>query len=99
MGAFDAVRAVIHEPGDAREVLHRLHGWFDAFRTKELLEALAKGGFAKLPYRQALTEAPFTGLVDSTDEDLEFLRRALAERERELAVHPAGVPPLLPEGA
>jgi hypothetical protein len=99
MGTFEAVRGVIHEPGDARALLHRLHGWFDAFRTKELLEALAKGGLTKLPFRQALTEAPFTGLVDSTDENLEFLRRTLAERERELATHPAGVPPLLPEGA
>ena len=99
MGAFDAVREAIREPGDALEVLHRLHGWFDAFRTRELLEALAKGGLAKIPYRQALTEAPCTGLVESTDEDLEVLRQALAERERELAVHPAGVPPLLPEGA
>jgi hypothetical protein len=99
MGAFAAVREAIREPGDATTVLHRLHGWFDAFRTKELLDALGKGGLPPLPFRQALAEAPFTGLVDSTEDDLEFLRSALADEEKKLAVHPAGVPPMIPEGA
>jgi hypothetical protein len=99
MGAFTEVRQAIREPGDALTVLHRLHRWFDAFRTKELLEALAEGGLVPLPFRQALAEAPFTGLVDSTEDDLETLRRALAFEETTLAIHPAGVPPLLPEGA
>ena len=99
MGAFAAVREVIREPGDAQTVLHRLHGSFDAFRTKELLEALGTGGLPPLPFRQALAEAPFTGLVDSTEDDLEVLRAALAREERGLAVHPAGIPPMVPEGA
>ena len=99
MGAFDAVREAIRAPGDAPAILHRLHGWFDAFRTRELLDALGTGGLVPLPFRQALAEAPFTGLAESTEDDLETLRAALAREERALAVHPAGVPPLLPEGA
>jgi hypothetical protein len=99
MGAFAAVREAIREPGDAQQVLHRLHGWFDAFRTKELLDALSEGGLPPLPFRQALAEAPFTGLVESTEDDLEVLRVALAEEEHSLAVCPAGVPPMAPEGA
>jgi hypothetical protein len=99
MGAFAAVREAIRVPGEAQEILHRLHGWFDAFRTRQLVDALGTGGLTPLPYRQALTEAPFTGLADSTEDDLETLRAALVEEERALGVHPAGVPPLVPEGA
>lgn len=99
MGAFDAVREAIREKEDARTTLHRLHAWFDAFRTKELLDALGTGGLVPIPFRQALAEAPFTGLVDSTEDDLETLRATLAGQERSLAVHPAGVPPLELEGA
>jgi hypothetical protein len=99
MGAFDAVREVIRAPDDPQTILHRLHGWFDAFRTKELLDALGTAGLVPLPFRQALAEAPFTGLVDSTEDDLETLRLVLAREERGLAVHPAGVPPLSIEGA
>jgi hypothetical protein len=98
MGAFAALREVIHEPGDPQSILHRLHEWFDAFRTRQLLDALSDGGFAPLPYRQALAEAPFTGLGSSNDDDLEQMRRTLAEQERGLAVAPAGVPALAPEG-
>jgi hypothetical protein len=99
MGAFAAVREAIREPADAQTVLHRLHGWFDALRTRQLLDALTSGGLTALPFRQALAEAPFTGLADSTEDDLEVLRLVLARKERGLAVHPAGVPPLVPEGA
>ena len=99
IGAFDAVRETIREKADARTTLHRLHGWFDAFRTKELLDALGRGGLVPLPFRQALAEAPFTGLVDSTEDDLETLRWTLALQERSLALHSAGVPALEPEGA
>jgi hypothetical protein len=99
MEAFAAVREAIRAPGDAQTLLHRLHGWFDAFRTKQLVDALGTGGLIPLPFRQALAEAPFTGLADSTEDDLEVLRVALAREERGLAVHPAGIPPLVPEGA
>jgi hypothetical protein len=44
-------------------------------------------------------EAPFTGLADSTEDDLETLRRLLAEEEKTLARFPAGVPALEPDRA
>lgn len=97
--AFAAVRETIQEPGDERSRLLRLHRWFDGFRTRRLLATLSESGLPALPYLQALTEAPFTGMIDTTEEDLATLGDALAEQERQLAAAPAGVPSLEPEGA
>ena len=47
-----------------------------------------------LAYREALSEAPFTGLADSSEENLEELRMALAREERLLSAASAGVPSL-----
>ncbi|HEY3170101.1 MAG TPA: hypothetical protein VGK08_03780 [Thermoanaerobaculia bacterium] len=99
MGAFQAVREAMAEPSGEQSLLHRLHAGFDAFRTRKLVDALRDGGLTSLPYREALSEAPFTGLRDSTEEDLETLRSLLAEEERKLSVVPAGVPALEPESA
>jgi hypothetical protein len=63
------------------------------------LDALRDGGIASLPYREALSEAPFAGLADSTEEDLDELRALLAQEERLLAATPAGVSSLEPEQA
>jgi hypothetical protein len=94
IGAFEAVREAIAEPADATTLHHRLHRSFDAFRTRELLDGLRDGGLASLPFREALSEAPFTGLSAFPEDDLETLRRLLAEEERTLALFPAGVPVL-----
>ena len=94
MGAFEAIREAIALPGDEETVLRRLHLWFDGFRTRRLMDDLRDAGLASLPFREALAEAPFTGLTPSTDDDLEALRSRLAEEEKTLAVVPAGVPAL-----
>ena len=94
IGAFEAVREAIAEPADATMLLHRLHRSFDAFRTRELLDGLRDGGLVSLPFREALSEAPFTGLSAFPEDDLETLRRLLAAEERTLAMVPAGVPVL-----
>lgn len=99
MGAFEAVRETIGRSGDARTILHRLHAWFDAFRTRTLLDGLRDGGLASLPLRDALSEAPFTGLTSSTEDDLETLRWLLAIEEKKLSVAPVGVPSLEVEQA
>ncbi|HEY3202521.1 MAG TPA: hypothetical protein VGL03_02565 [Thermoanaerobaculia bacterium] len=91
MGAFPAMREAIARSGDAPTILRHFHAWFDALRTLKLVHALRDGGLASLPYREALAEAPFTGLSTSTEDDVEALRTALAERERQLAAAPAGV--------
>lgn len=92
MGAFEAVRKAIAEPGDAATRLRRLHRSFDAFRTRDLLDGLRDAGLVALPFRQALAEAPFTGLSGFAEDRLETLRRFLAEEERKLALVAAGVP-------
>ena len=56
-------------------MLRHFHTWFDAFRTLKLVHALRDGGLPSLPWRQALAEAPFTGLSASTEEAVEPLRR------------------------
>jgi hypothetical protein len=95
LGAFEALREALGGTHDPEPLLARLHGWLDALRTRKLLDALRSGGLSSLAFRQALAEAPFTGLSTSTEEDPEELLSALADRERELAGTSAGVPPLL----
>jgi hypothetical protein len=92
LGAIEAVRETIAGEKEKDRLLSALHGWFDAFRTRELVEELGRLGMTPLPWRQALSEAPFTGLTASTDDDLETLRRNLALEEAVLSVSPAGVP-------
>lgn len=100
-GAFAALREAIARSGDAprrgnaaREatMLRHFHTWFDAFRTLKLIRALQSGGLAALPWREALTEAPFTGLSASTQDEPEKLRAMLAAEERKLSATLAGVP-------
>ena len=91
MGAFAAMREAIERSGDGTMLRH-FHTWSDAFRTLKLVHALRDGGLPSLPWRQALAEAPFTGLSASTVEAVEPLRKALAVEERRLAETPAGCP-------
>jgi hypothetical protein len=91
MGAFAAVReAIDRSSGDPATMLRHFHAWFDAFRTRKLVHALRDGGLTSPGYRKALTEAPFTGLAASTEDEPEFLRQTLAAEERKLAASPAG---------
>jgi hypothetical protein len=92
MGAFKAMREAAARSSDAATMRRHFHTWFDAFRTLKLIRALQAGGLPALPWREALVEAPFTGLVASTQDDPDSLRRALAAEERTLAAAPAGVP-------
>ncbi len=91
MGAFAALREAIARSGDAPTMLRHFHTWFDAFRTLKLIRALQSGGFPALSWREALAEAPFTGLSGSTQEDPETLRALLAAEERKLSATLAGV--------
>ena len=68
------------------------------FARLKLVHALRDSGFPSMGWRQALTEAPFTNLSSSTDEETETLRVALAAEERLLSATPAGVPSLSLEG-
>jgi hypothetical protein len=93
MGAFPAMReAMDRSSGDPATMLRHFHTWFDAFRTRKLVHALRDGGLTSLHYREALAEAPFTGLSASTEDDAEALRRVLAGEERKLSEAPAGLP-------
>ena len=84
MGAFAALREAIGKSGDAPTMLRHFHTWFDAFRTLKLIRALQSGGLSALPWREALAEAPFTGLSSSTQDEPETLRALLAAEERRL---------------
>ena len=77
-------------PAIRRRCCRHFHAWFDAFRTRKLVHALRDGGLPSPGYREALAEAPFTGLSASTEEEPELLRQALAAEERKLAAAPAG---------
>jgi hypothetical protein len=89
--AFEAIRKAVGKSGDEKTLRRHLHTWFDAFKTLKLLHALRDAGLPSLPWREALAEAPFTGLSASTQEDIDTLRRFLAGEERKLALAPAGL--------
>ena len=91
MGAFPAVREAIAESTTERAMKRRFHTWFDAFRTLKLVHALRDEGLPSMTWREALGEAPFSGLSASTVEDPEPLRRLLAAEERKLSEEPAGI--------
>jgi len=94
IGAFEAVRQAIGTSKDGDVLLRRLHTWFDAFRTLKLVHGLRDAGLPSIPWRQALTEAPFSGLLASTDEETETLRAALAREEASLSTTRVGIPSL-----
>ena len=98
MGAFHAVQEALTLSKDEKTLLRHLHTWFDALRTVQLIHALRDDGFPSIGYRQALTEAPFTGLRDSVEEDPEDLRRVLIAEERKLGQTPAGLS-AIPDGS
>lgn len=91
MGAFAAVREAVSLQTERGALKRSLHEWFDALRTRQFLDALSKDGLPPLPWRQALSEAPFTGLSGSTEDDLDALTEHLAAQESELAGSPAGL--------
>ncbi len=95
MGAFDAVQDALRLSKDEETLLRHLHTWFDALKTVQLIHALRDGGLPSIGYHQALTEAPFTGLADSVEEDTEALRRALIDEERKLGLA-TGLPAIPP---
>lgn len=99
LGAFEGLREALDGARDPRTLAAKLHGWFDAFRTLKLIHALRDAGLPSLPWREALSEAPFTGLAASTDENEEELRKALTSEERGLAATLAGVSALEIEDA
>jgi hypothetical protein len=91
MGAFHAVQEALTLSKDEETLLRHLHTSFDALKTVQLIHALRDGGLSSIGYHQALTEAPFTGLAESVDEDPENLRRVLIAEEGKLAGIPAGL--------
>ncbi len=94
LGVARAIGQSRERSSDAATLRRHLHTWFDAFRTLKLAHALRDGGLASIPWREALAEAPFTGLSSSTENEPEALRAALADAERGLSKTPAGVPAL-----
>ncbi len=83
-GVSHAIAEARARSSDPATLERHLHAWFDAFRTLKLVHALRDGFLASLPWREALAEAPFTGLSASTEDEPEQLRRMLSEAERAL---------------
>lgn len=90
-GAFTAARAAVARSEDPALRRRLLHSWFDAKRTRRLLDALRAGGLRPLPWREALSEAPFADLSESVEDDPDALLAHLAAAERRLSAFPAGL--------
>lgn len=91
-GAFAAARKAMSASEDPAVRRRLLHSWFDARRTRRLLDLLRGGGLRPLPWHEALREAPFTDLAGSVEEDPDALLKHLAALERRLSGSPAGLP-------
>ena len=96
LGAGKAIAEARAKSSDPATLRRHLHTWFDAFRTLKLAHSLRDGGLTSLPWREALAEAPFTGLSTETEDEPERLRAALADEEAKLWATPAGVPAMPP---
>lgn len=93
LGALAAARRTVARGKTEAARRRLLHSRFDAMKTRRLLQALRAGGLPPLPWRRALTEAPFTALSTSTEDDSDVLVALLAAEERRLSASPAGLPP------
>jgi hypothetical protein len=90
-GAFAAARKALSASEDPAVRLRLLHSWFDAKRTRRLLDLLRTGGLRPLPWHEALREAPFADLAGSIEEDPDALLSHLAGLEKKLSRLPAGL--------
>ena len=84
LGVMDVLADALGQAKDARQLSRRLDVWFDALRSLRLIHALRDQCHPSLPWRQALADAPFLRLVDTS------LDSAVAElRQRELRLTPS----------
>jgi hypothetical protein len=75
-GVLEAARSALAQVGGA-DLRRRMHTWFDGLRSLRFLHTVADHGFPKLPCREALAIAPFTGISGQIP-----LRAALDEARR-----------------
>jgi len=56
---------LLKQPAKGQRIRTRRHEWFDAFRTLKWIHHMRDTKWGTLPYREALTQAPFTQLSES----------------------------------
>ncbi|HVW27157.1 MAG TPA: hypothetical protein VHC69_17445 [Polyangiaceae bacterium] len=80
-GRASFVAAALHATSsDARRV--RLHDWFDAFRTLKFVHALRDSVWRDVPFRDALSRAPFAPFAQGANEaSLDANRVAFMDQE------------------
>lgn len=84
LGIGDVLPDALRQAKDASQLSRRLDVWFDALRSLRLIHAVRDHCHPSLPWRQALTDAPFLGL------HAQDLAHAVAElRQRELCLAPS----------
>ena len=75
-GAPDIWRRVCQQVTDSEMRSHRLHEWFDAFRTLKLIHWVRDHGAPSAPWHEAVQRAPF---MDAVIDDGACLRVSRAE--------------------
>lgn len=84
LGIAEMLPDALRQAKDTRQLSRRLDVWFDALRSLRLIHALRDRCHPSLPWRQALSEAPFLRL------DTRSLDSAVAAlRQRELSLAPS----------
>lgn len=74
------LRQAAQHTSDEHSLIRRLHTWFDAMRTLQLIHAVRDHGNRRLPYLDALDLAPFTSKLELGASPARLLR-SLGELE------------------
>ena len=73
------LRKLLAQPAKGARIQTRRHEWFDAFRTLKWIHHMRDTKWGTLPYKQALTQAPFTNLDASAQEEWQDKLRNMEE--------------------
>lgn len=85
LGAWSSLELAASHTRSERALRHRLHTWFDGFRTLKLVHGLRNRGLESVPFREALS-APWCDTAnDARGAPVDELRRRLADQYARLA--------------
>lgn len=87
LGAWTSLELAASHTRSARALHHRLHTWFDGFRTLKLVHGLRSRGFESVPFREAL-RAPWCETAQrALEAPVDELRQQLADQYARLPPH------------
>jgi hypothetical protein len=80
LGAWASLELAASHTRSERALRHRLHTWFDGFRTLKLVHGLRNGGLESVPFREALSAPWCETANDALGAPVDELRRRMADQ-------------------